>query len=53
MNVYDVMALTIHSNDGVLDSRTFLKLIYYISQLIPNIEIKPLDIIFTAHLVAK
>ena len=41
MNVYDVMALTIHSNDGVLDSRTFQKLIYFISQLVPNIEIKP------------
>ena len=42
MNVYDVIALTIHSNSDVLESRTAIqKLIYFISQTVRNIEIKP------------
>ena len=42
MNVYDVIALTIHSNGGVMSSRTAMqKLVYFNSILIPNIEIKP------------
>ena len=42
MNVYDVIALTIQSNGGVVENRTAIqKLIYFVSKIVPNIEIKP------------
>lgn len=42
MNVYDVSALTIHSNGGVVEGRTAMqKLIYFNSIKIPTIHIRP------------
>ena len=42
MNVYDVIALTIHSNNDIIEGRTAIqKLIYFVSNMVSGIEIKP------------
>ncbi|MCY4489943.1 MAG: hypothetical protein OXC46_00590 [Thaumarchaeota archaeon] len=44
MNVYEVVALTIHSNKDILGGRTAIqKLIYFVSQINSNIKIKPYE----------